>query len=88
LYAHLLFRLLADYYEDRARMARKSSAMLFVTRRSLLPFRGVYPASRSFFFATGNWGGVFTSNRGVLLLLYTLWPFIRYAPKAPRDSLA
>jgi len=71
------FRLLADYYEDRARMARQMigdllyPAFLLHFAVFILPFAQL--------FATGNWGVYLLQTLGILLPIYALLGFIIFA---------
>src|SRR5437588_6680319 len=71
------FRLLADYYNDRARMARQMIAdlayplFLFHFAIFIFPFAQL--------FASGNWAVYLTKTLGVLLPIYAVVAFIIYA---------
>ena len=71
------FRLLADYYEDRTRMARQLIGDLLYPA-FLLHF-AVFILPFAQFFATGNWRVYLLQTFGVLLPIYALLAFIIYA---------
>jgi type II secretory pathway component PulF len=70
-------RLLADYYEDRARMARQVIGDLLYPA-FLLHF-AVFILPFAQFFASGNWRVYLLQTFGVLLPIYALVAFIIYA---------
>jgi type IV pilus assembly protein PilC len=71
------FRLLADYYEDRARMARQLIGDLLYPA-FLLHF-AVFILPFAQFFQSGNWRVYLLQTFGVLLPIYGLLAFIIYA---------
>src|SRR5438552_7162088 len=74
------FRLLADYYQDRARLARQMIADLaypaFLFHLAIF----IFPFAR--FFTSGNWLAYLCQTLGVLVPLYALVALLIYAAQS------
>src|ERR1043166_6779696 len=74
------FRLLADYYTDRARLARQMIADLaypaFLFHFAIF----IFPFAR--FFVSGDWRTYFTQTFGILLPIYAVVALIIYAAQS------
>jgi type II secretory pathway component PulF len=78
-------RLLADYYEDRARMARQMIADLMYP--VLLFHLAVFIFPFSAFFISGNWLTYLTNTVGVLLPIYFVTGLLIYAAQSSHGEM-
>jgi type II secretory pathway component PulF len=74
------FRLLADYYSDRARLARQIIGDLLYPAFLLHFAIFIFPFAQ--FFASGNWAAYLAQTFGVLIPLYLVVAFIVFAAQS------